>query len=361
MILQEHVPLAPLTTLGLGGPARWLAACESLEDLREALRFAHSRRLRTTVIGGGSNIVAPDAGFDGVVIAVNLRGVVVKHDGDDVLVTAAAGEPWDDVVKHAVEYGWGGLECLSGIPGRVGATPIQNVGAYGQEVAETIAGVEVMDRTTLDRRHLPPAACAFGYRTSAFKVGGLNNVIVTGVTFRLHPNAAPALRYPELQRFLEPSRHGRALKGGPEGLREVRTAVLALRRRKSMVIDPADPNSRSVGSFFTNPVLSLDAFDAARVRWKKTGSLEPVPSFPAGGQSTGESPLVKVPAGWLVEHAGFAKGYREGNVGISTNHALALVNYGGSTSALLALAEKIQTGVRKTFGIRLEREPVVLQ
>lgn len=354
MTLREHIPLAPLTTLGLGGPARWLAACESLEDLREAFRTAHSRRLRTAVIGGGSNLIVPDEGFNGVVIAIDLRGISVKRDRNDILVTAAAGEPWDSLVAHAVAQGWGGLECLSGIPGRVGATPMQNVGAYGQEVAETIASVEVMDRATLERRRLAPEACTFGYRTSAFKTGAMGNVVVVAVTFRLHPNATPAVKYPELQRFVDSTSGGRALPGGAEGLHTVRQAVLHLRRQKSMVVEAADPHTRSAGSFFTNPVLPPEGFEAAAIRWKKTGSSEPIPSYPSAGR-------VKVPAAWLVEHAGFTKGYREGNVGISANHALALVNYGGTTKALLALADKIQSAVLERFGIALEREPVILR
>lgn len=362
MKLSEHTPLAPLTTLGLGGPARVLISCDSLEDLRVAFRMARTRAFKTYVLGGGSNLIVPDEGFDGLVIRMNLRGITVRKDADAVLVTAGAGERWDDFVEHAVEQGWGGLECLSGIPGLVGATPIQNVGAYGQEVAETIASVEVMDRETLERRQLAPDGCAFGYRTSAFKAGGLRDIVVVGVTFRLRPHAAPTIRYPELQRFVESSATGGALPGGAEGLRTVRQAVLQLRRRKSMVVDPADPHTRSVGSFFTNPVLTAEAFESALSRWKKSGSPEAIPSFPAAGQARGAGAgQVKVPAAWLVEHAGFTKGYREGNVGISANHALALVNYGGSTKSLLALAGKIQDAVQETFDITLEREPVILQ
>jgi UDP-N-acetylmuramate dehydrogenase len=361
MTLSEHVPLAPLTTLGLGGPARWLAGCGSLEDLRAAFRFAQSRRLRTAVIGGGSNLIVPDEGFKGLAITMNIRGISAQQDGDEILVTAAAGEPWDEFVAHTVEQGWAGLECLSGIPGLAGATPIQNVGAYGQDVAETIAGVEVMDSKTLERRHLAPEACVFGYRTSAFKTGGLKNVVVIGVTFRLRPGAAPALKYHELRRVVEASSGGRVMPGGAEGLRAVRQAVLLLRRRKSMVVDPADPHSRSVGSFFTNPVLTAEAFESATRHWKKSGSPEAIPSFPTTGLAEGpEAGQVKVPAAWLIEHAGFAKGYREGNVGISANHALALVNYGGTTKALLALAGRIQDAVHARFGITLEREPVLL-
>jgi len=331
-----------------------LMSCDSLEELRAAIRKARTRKFRTYVLGGGSNLIVPDEGFDGLVIRINLRGITVKKGAEEVLVTAGAGERWDDFVEHAVEQGWGGLECLSGIPGLVGATPIQNVGAYGQEVADTIAGVEVMDRESLERRQFAPGDCAFGYRTSAFKTGSLSNFIVIGVTFRFRLNANPVVKYPELQRFVESSYRGRELPGGIEGLRVVREAVLQLRRRKSMVLDQADPHTRSVGSFFTNPVLTPGAYEAATVRWKKTSSAEPIPSFPSTGQ-------VKISAAWLVERAGFAKGYREGGVGISANHALALVNYGGTTAALLALAGKIQRAVLDRFGIRLEREPVILQ
>jgi UDP-N-acetylmuramate dehydrogenase len=378
MNLQEHAPLAPRTTLGLGGPARWLCVCPSLEDLREALRLARSRGVRAAVIGGGSNLIVPDEGFEGLVIAMQLRGITATPEGDTLRVTAAAGEPWDAFVAHTVERGWAGLECLSGIPGLVGATPIQNVGAYGQEVSETISSVEVLNRETLERSLLPPEACGFGYRTSAFKTGGLRDAVVIGVTFRLRTNGTPTVRYPELQRHVESAGGTRTLPGGAEGLHAVRQAVLQLRRRKSMVVDPSDPHSRSVGSFFTNPVLTSKAFEAATLRWKKSGSGEAIPSFPVSGQAgtpavaegASPSPLkpvpsdagpVKVPAAWLVEHAGFAKGYRDGNVGISVNHALALVNYGGTTSALLALAGRIQAAVQERFGIVLEREPVVLQ
>lgn len=362
MILREHVPLAPLTTLGLGGPARWFTACESLEDLREALRTARSRRWTAVIIGGGSNLIVPDEGFGGLVIAMNLRGVTVTQEGGYILVRAAAGEPWDKFVTSVVDQGWGGLECLSGIPGLVGATPIQNVGAYGQEVAETIAAVEVLNRETLECRLLAPDACAFGYRKSAFKSGDLQHLIVIGVTFRLRPNAPPVARYPELQRFIESSSSGRPLPAGTEGLRAVREAVLHLRRRKSMVVDPADPHTRSVGSFFTNPILTAGEYRTANALWKKSGSSEAIPSFPAGREADGPGvERLKVPAAWLVEHAGFVRGYREGGVGISANHALALVNYGGTTKALLTLAGKIQITVKEKFQVTLEREPVVLQ
>jgi UDP-N-acetylmuramate dehydrogenase len=376
MDIREQVPLAPLTTLGLGGPARWYAACATIEDLREALRFGLARHLRTAIMGGGSNLIVPDEGYDGLVIHMKMRGVASKTEGGAVLVSAAAGEPWDEFVAGAVEKGWTGVECLSGIPGLVGATPIQNVGAYGQEVADTIAGVEVVHRQTLDRRTIAADACGFDYRTSAFKAGAFRDDIVVGVTFRLRPGGAPTLKYPELQRFVESSLADPALPAGADGLQAVRSAVLQLRRRKSMVVDPEDPHSRSVGSFFTNPVMPREAFAAAQERWKLTGSAEPIPSFPANPQTgrpagspasdsarTGAATpdRVKVPAAWLVEHAGFAKGYRDGNVGISVNHALALVNYGGTTRALLALAEKIRASVHERFGIALEREPVLLK
>jgi UDP-N-acetylenolpyruvoylglucosamine reductase len=265
------------------------------------------------VIGGGSNLIVPDAGYDGLVARLCSRGISAQPAGQDVLVTAAAGEPWDEFVAYTIEQGWGGLECLSGIPGLAGATPIQNVGAYGQEVAETITSVEALYPGTLERRSLGPEACGFGYRTSAFKAGALRELIVVTVTFRLRRDAAPVVRYPELQRLVETLPGGSSLPPGAPGLRTVRNAVLQLRRRKSMVIDPSDPHTRSAGSFFTNPVLTPEAYHAATATWKRSGSAEEIPSYPSGEQ-------IKVPAAWLVEHAGFARGYREGNVGISANH-----------------------------------------
>jgi UDP-N-acetylmuramate dehydrogenase len=277
------------------------------------------------------------------------RGLTFSAAGDVVLLEAAAGEPWDDVVAQAVDRGLGGLECLSGIPGLAGATPIQNVGAYGQEVAETVSAVRVLDRTSGAVSTLPATACAFSYRDSAFKRTP-DRYVVLGVTFALQPAGPPSLKYAELRRAL-------ASVSRPS-LAEVRAAVLALRRGKSMVLDPADPNCRSVGSFFTNPIVAPS--QAARLIERAlaggvVATAEEVPRWPAPGGA------VKLAAGWLIERAGLARGLRRGPVGLSSRHALALVHHGGGTTAdLLALAREIQDTVEGRFGVRLAPEPTLL-
>lgn len=353
MQIREHVPLAPLTTIQLGGPARYLAECSSEEDLREALRVARERRLPVQVMGGGSNLIFPDAGFPGLVLRVAVGGLTFQESGDTVDVAAGAGAHWDDLVAETVRRGYSGVECLSGIPGSVGGTPIQNVGAYGQEVAETITSVTCLARDTLERVALDAAKCGFAYRTSRFKRQDRDRYVVLGVTFRLRRDAVPTLRYPELASAVREEADLTQL-APAEAVRLVRETVLQLRRRKSMVLDPSDPNTRSVGSFFVNPVLPREAFGELERRWRVAGGSGSIPTFPA-------PPGVKVPAAWLVEQAGFRKGYRKDGVGISSRHALALVNLGGTTSQLLALAAEIERTVWDRFGIRLEREPVVVE
>jgi UDP-N-acetylmuramate dehydrogenase len=276
----------------------------------------------------------------------------VAMDGERVLVEAAAGEPWDELVSEAVARGWAGIECLAGIPGRVGATPIQNVGAYGQEVADTIHSVRALERASGSIVQLTPDACAFGYRDSRFKREP-EAYVVLAVTFALHPAGAPTLRYPELAAAVSGSVSGHA-----PTLAEVAAVVRTLRARKSMVIDPADPNRRSVGSFFTNPVVTTAEADAVVAQAMAGGAARApgeVPRFPAADGH------VKLSAGWLIEKAGFAKGLRRGPVGISTNHALALVHHGGGTTAdLVALAREVRTGVAARFGVTLTPEPVAL-
>ncbi len=347
LTIREHVALGPYTTLGLGGPARYFVACRNDEEIAASLRYAARNGLRIAVLGGGSNSIIADEGFDGLVLHIETRGIVpVDSPGSDTFAVAA-GEPWDDVVRFAIAQGLSGIECLSGIPGSTGATPIQNVGAYGQEVSTTIASVDVLDIRSLEPRRLTNGECCFGYRTSMFKDTDAGRFIVTSVTFRLSREGVPGIAYAELARTIERQRGGGPLPRGVEGLTIVRDAVLALRRSKSMVIDPSDPNSRSVGSFFTNPVVSTDAAQRLRSRWPD------MPQFPVGDS-------VKLSAAWLVEHAGFPKGYREGGAAISDHHALALVNRGTTAHDLLALATKIQTRVQNEFSIRLEREPVIL-
>ena len=347
MQLREHVPLAPYTTLRLGGKARYFIECGTEDQVRAALAHAAERRLSVYVLGGGSNVVFLDSGFPGLVLRITIGGMEFR-DGASPEVRAGAGVDWDTLAHGVATRGWSGVECLSGIPGTVGGTPIQNVGAYGQEIAETLVSVACLDRTTLERRTFTAGECAFGYRDSRFKGADRGRYVVLEVTLRLARDRRPRIRYPELERAV-------AERGGLEtvppagAVRLVRDAVLALRHRKSMVLDPADPNTRSVGSFFTNPVLPAAAFADLERRWER------IPSFPADGG-------VKVPAAWLVEQAGFPKGYRRrgGGAGISTSHALALVNLGGTSADLLELAEEVRAGVEQQFGIRLAYEPEVV-
>ena len=356
MNLRENVRLAPYTTLQLGGPARYFVECASESEVRATLAYAGERGLAVFVLGGGSNIVFGDAGFPGVVLRVAIGGIAFGEGdgpGGAPEISAGAGADWDTLVRGAVERGWTGVECLSGIPGTVGGTPIQNVGAYGQEVAETLVHVNCLDRTTLERRTFSAAECEFGYRDSRFKRRDRGRYVVLDVTLRLERNASPRIRYPELRDAI--TRAGSLDAAAPaEAVRLVRQTVLALRRAKSMVLDPADPNARSAGSFFMNPVLSPAAFAELERRWQRAGGTSPIPSFPAGD-------AVKVPAAWLVERAGFPKGYRLGGAGVSERNALALVNLGGTSAELLALADAIRAGVERRFGITLECEPEVVR
>jgi UDP-N-acetylmuramate dehydrogenase len=349
--ILENIPLAPRTTLNLGGPARFFCACTSLEEIRAGLAWAAEEDLPVQVLGGGSNVIFPDAGYAGLVLQVDLQGVDFQDQGSTVRLRAAAGQEWDPLVLACIERGLGGLECLSGIPGRVGATPIQNVGAYGQEVSDTLLCVEALDRRTLERVEFSAQECGFSYRRSRFKAQDGDCYVITFVTYGLQKHGRPQPRYPELQRHLEEHFDLERLESGRPALEAVRQAVLHLRRRKSMVLDPADPNTCSAGSFFLNPVLGQEEFACLR---EQCPEPERIPHFPAPGG-------IKVPAAWLVEKAGFPKGYRRGGVGISPAHALALVNFGGTTRELLELAEEIRQGVAEKFGIWLEREPVLVE
>jgi UDP-N-acetylmuramate dehydrogenase len=344
---EEPELLAEHTTLRLGGPAgRWVEATTERE-LTDAVTEADASGQPALVLGGGSNVVVADRGVPGAVVHVATRGITPDVEGDEptcggVLLTVAAGEDWDGVVAQAVERGWVGLEALSGIPGLAGATPIQNVGAYGQEVAQTIASVRVWDRTLRGVRTFANADCGFGYRTSRFKVdrladGGGRHVVLS-VTFQLRQGSLGApVQYAELAGALGVEQGQRAPLG------DVRAAVLALRRGKGMVLDPADHDSWSAGSFFTNPVLDPDAVPDGAPAW-------PTPSG-----------TVKTSAAWLIERAGFGKGYGEGPVGLSTKHPLALTNRGGATTEqLLALAREVRSGVQDRFGITLVAEPVLV-
>jgi len=354
-----RVALAAYTTLGLGGPATVFSAASTEAELVAAVQDADSRAEPLLLLGGGSNIVVSDQGFAGTVIRVATRGIQFTREPEGVTVTVAAGENWDGVVSRCLQEGLAGLECLSGIPGLAGATPIQNVGAYGQEVAETIRTVTVFDRGTRKIINIPNELCGFSYRTSTFKRGDVSfpgvtsRFVVLSVTFRLSasPLSEP-VRYTELAAALGVAPGERVTTG------EARSGVLKLRAAKGMLVNPDDPDSRSAGSFFTNPVLDagqLVALEAAvRARY---GADVRVPSFPsADGQ-------VKVSAAWLIEQAGFHKGYpgHAGGARLSAKHTLALVNAGGATTAdLIALAREVADGVRDAFGVDLAPEPVLV-
>jgi UDP-N-acetylmuramate dehydrogenase len=352
--IVENTRLADFTTLKLGGTARYLVECNSIAQIQSALRCAQRNGIRVHVLGGGSNTIFPDEGFDGLVVKIAVRGIRFERERNDARLMVAAGEEWDAFVRFCIEKKLAGVECLSGIPGLVGATPIQNVGAYGQEVAESIVTVNAIERESQRERTFTNAECRFAYRASRFNTDDANRFVITAVTFRLKEFGEPAIRYPELERLLAATIAAATIRAGRVRLQTARDAVLTLRKNKSMVIDAADPNSRSVGSFFKNPLLTKIEFDAFEKECRASGISGSIPTFVAGEK-------VKVPAAWLVENAGFQKGFRQNGVGVSTNHSLALINIDGTTRELLALASKIRSTVFEKFGVRLEREPVVVE
>lgn len=334
--------LADHTTLRVGGPARRLVAASTEDELIATVSSADEAGEPVLVLGGGSNLLVGDDGFAGTVVQVGHRGIVTDdvHACSGAFLTVAAGEPWDDVVAVAVSRGWVGVEALSGIPGQTGSTPIQNVGAYGQEVSQTIARVRTWDRQERRLRTFTASECRFGYRSSIFKAEP-NRWLVLSVSFQLVlGDLSTPIRYGELARALGVDLGARA------PLAEVRRAVLALRRGKGMVLDPADHDTWSAGSFFTNPILSAE----------QAGALPPeAPRYPL------PDGRVKSSAAWLIEHAGFGKGYGTPPATLSTKHTLALTNRGGARAAdLLALARAVRDGVASAFGVRLVPEPVLV-
>jgi UDP-N-acetylmuramate dehydrogenase len=341
--IQTGVALAPRSSLRVGGPARWLTVASSAEDVAAAHAWSRAHGVRMVVLGGGTNVVVSDAGLDALVVAVQPRGLAMVEDGETLRVTAAAGEPWDSVVEAAVARGGAGLECLSGIPGLTGGTPIQNVGAYGQDVAGVIEQVTAFDTVAGVTAVLPAADCGFAYRTSRFKARDAGRFVVCEVRFRLQ-KGPPTTTYADVATAL--ARQGVS----HPSVSDVRAVVLEIRRRKAMVIDAADPDTRSVGSFFTNPLIGASEAEQVAAR---AGAAPPM--FPqAGGR-------VKVPAAWLIERAGFARGTREGAVGLSSKHTLAIVTRDGATAAdVIRFASRVARRVEALFGVRLRPEPVLL-
>lgn len=360
MLIEENKPLAPFTTLGIGGPARWFVEAAREDEIVEAAAWVRERGAPLFVLGGGSNLLVADAGFDGLVLRVGLRGIEIADDSDHTgrrVYQVAAGEDWDSFIERAVNENCAGVECLAGIPGTVGGTPVQNVGAYGQEVASVIERVRAFDLREQSFVEFAASECGFAYRRSRFNSVDRGRYVVTRVDFRLTPGGAPMVRYAELERALAE----RGVAAGESSLAEVAAAVRRIRRAKGMLLVEGDPDCRSAGSFFKNPVVSEEQLRQIEALGEGTP-----PRFPAGlGREN--SGLVKIPAAWLIEQDGFAKGYALGAAGISSRHTLALVNLGdcagrGGASAveILALAARIAGAIEARFGIQLEMEPVLV-
>jgi UDP-N-acetylmuramate dehydrogenase len=338
--IQENIALAPLTTLGIGGPARYFVEAHSADDICDALAFAREQELEVFTLGGGSNLVVADEGFNGLVLKIGISDIAPQNN----VFTVGAGVNWDAFVSHAVQQNFAGIECLSGIPGTVGGTPVQNVGAYGQEVSETITEVEALDKISGEIVSFSNQDCGFAYRTSRFNTTERDRWIILRVSFALTPGGAPKLAYADLRR---------AFPNGTPSLAEVRHTIIRIRGSKGMVLDPKDPDSRSAGSFFKNPVVTAEQYADVSERALARGLL--VPNYPALGAQH------KISAAWLIEQAGFSRGLTCGRVGVSSKHTLALVNLGGATaSELIALKNRIQTAVHDQFGIDLKPEPVFL-
>ena len=344
MQIQENISLAPLTTLQIGGPARFFVEARTIDEVKEAVSISRSRNLPLFVLGGGSNVVIADAGWPGLALRIGISGIHHAHGHQRVTFEVGAGEDWDRFVALAVTHQCAGIECLSGIPGSVGGTPVQNVGAYGQEVAKTIDAVVALDLTNGEVTELEKEDCGFQYRTSIFNTTERGRYVILQVNFVLNPRGPAHVEYADLKKYFSGW-------SSPPSLAQTREAVRQIRASKAMLIMPGDEDCRSAGSFFKNPVLSAAAHDQL-VERATTKRLR-LPSYPALDAQK------KVSAAWLVEHSGFQKGYTLGHVGISRKHALAIVNRGGATAAeVLVLRDQIQSRVEDVWEIRLEPEPV---
>ncbi len=348
LTIQENIPLAQLTTLKIGGPARYFVEAYSEHEVGQAVEHAAARRLPLFILGGGSNLLVADEGWPGLVLKISLRGVEFEGDREKMLFHAAAGEDWDSFVALAVSKGCAGIECLSGIPGSVGGTPVQNVGAYGQEVSTTITRVRALEIAGGETVELGNADCGFAYRASRFNTTMRGRYIVLEVSYLLRRNGAPTFEYADLKNFFA------AQPGAADPtLQQVREAVRSIRQSKAMLLVPGEEDCRSAGSFFKNPLIS--EAEAARVEAlaEKRAPRKPLPRWP------GDAGKVKLSAAWLVEQSGFSKGFTRGPVGISSRHALAIVNRGGATAKdVLALKEEIQHRVFDLWGVSLHPEPV---
>jgi len=344
MNLQEDIPLAPLTTLQVGGVARYFVEATNETEVREAVDWALLREYPMFILGGGSNLVVSDAGWPGLILKIAILGIEEQAQDGQMRFEVGAGEEWDRFVAHAVSRNCAGIECMSGIPGSVGGTPVQNVGAYGQEAGDTICGVLALDIEDMQTREMSAEECGFSYRASIFNTTHPGRYIILRVGYELTPGGTPSIRYADLQRYF-------AGWGVPPTLAQARDAVRTTRASKAMLITPGDDDSRSAGSFFKNPVLSESEYQTL-ITVANSRGLQ-VPSYPMVSSEK------KVSAAWLVEHSGFAKGFSLGNVGISRKHALAIVNRGGAkASEIFDLKYMIEQRVREQWGVQLMPEPV---
>ena len=354
MLWEENKPLAPFTTFGIGGPARWFVEAASEQDIAEAAAWAGERGVGLFVLGGGSNLLISDAGFDGLVLRVDLLGIDLADAPGlpgQAVYQVGGGEDWEQFVQRAVEDNCAGVECLAGIPGTVGGTPVQNVGAYGHEVSSVIERVRAFDLLEQAFVGFSGAECDFAYRHSRFNSTDRGRYIVTRVDYRLKAGGAPTVRYADLNKAL--------MAGGADAenptLIEVAAAVRRVRQSKGMLMVEGDPDCHSAGSFFKNPIVTEE-----QVKQIAAASEKEPPRFPAGAGAENAG-RVKVPAAWLIEQAGFSKGYIKGRAGISSRHTLALVNRGEASAAeILALATAIMEAVEARLGLRLEMEPVLV-
>jgi len=344
--IQENVLLSPYTTLRIGGPARFFCEVTTEAELLEAVHFAHQQSLKLFILGGGSNLLIGDSGFDGLVLHIAIRTPTeAAHQGKYIDFTAAAGTDWNGFVLGICKQGISGVECLAGIPGSVGGTPVQNVGAYGQEVADTITSVRVLDLETSAFVTLSHEQCRFAYRSSIFNTTHRNRYVVTQVAFRFDSTATPKLAYADLQRHF-------AERATPTPM-EIYYVVREIRHSKGMLIVEGEADCRSAGSFFKNPVVPKSTL--TNIAATLSIPVEKIPHWPAADGS------LKLPAAWLLEQAGFPKGFQQGNAGISSRHTLALINRGNATAAdIIHLRNIIQQQVKARFNIQLEQEPVQL-
>ncbi|MBN2243837.1 MAG: UDP-N-acetylmuramate dehydrogenase [Acidobacteria bacterium] len=349
--IRENVPLAPYTTLGVGGAARFLASIRHEDQIPEALEFARARACPVFVFGGGSNILVSDAGYPGMVFRMEIRGIWPLDEENGEFISVAAGEMWDGFVQRCVDQNLAGVECLSGIPGTVGAAPVQNIGAYGQEISDVIVSIRVLDRETCAIQELSGRECGFNYRESIFNSTGRDRYIILKVAFSLRPFGRPRIRYTDLEEYFR----GRSK---APNIGEVRRAVVKIRESKGMVLNGTEGDIKSAGSFFKNPILEPGEAGKIENSARDRGHLastENLPRLAAPGDR------VKLPAAWFVERAGFQKGYTLGNVGVSSRHPLALVNNGGAQAReFIDLMHRIREKVQSEFGLALVPEPTLL-